>query len=111
MSDVETVRPLELLNRAATFVGAVVCLTSSADRRRAGVRPFSRDEGSQLRALVVVKPAPTFARYGSRWERLQAGIVLCKCDLEDAVPIDDAAEVLVEQLHTAINDWRKRSAA
>lgn len=113
MSDtVETVRPLELLHRAADFVGAVVCLTSSADRRGArGQRAYTRDEGARLTRLVVVKPAPTAARYESRWERLQQGIVLCQCTLEDAVPLDDAASLLVEQLHGAINEWRKRQAA
>lgn len=112
MSDaVETIRPLELLHRAADFVGAVVCLTSTADRRRGGERIYSRDEGAQLKALVVVKPAPASARYESRWRRLQQGIVLCQCPLEDCVTVDDAATFLAEQLTAAIQDWRQRNAA
>lgn len=112
MSDqVEIVRPFELLHRAADFVGAVVCLTSSADVRRAGKKINTLESGAQLRALVVVKPAPTPERYGNRWERLQAGIVLCQVTLDDAVPLDDAATVLAERLTDAINDWRERHAA
>lgn len=105
------IRPLELLHRAASFVGAVVCLTSTADRRRGDRRPYTRDKGAQLKALVVVKPAVTRERYAHRWDRLQHGVVLCQVPIEDAVPLDDAAIVLVEQLQSAINAWRERHAA
>lgn len=113
MTDVvETIRPLELLNRAAQFVGAVVCLTSSADQRSvlSQTKPFTRREGSKLRLLAVVKPAPT-NRGWTRWEHLARGVTLCSVEMADAVPIDDAATVLAERLTEAINDWRKRSAA
>lgn len=94
--DVETVRPLELLHRAADMLGAVVCLTTNRDRRCNGRAINSADEGAQLQDLLVVQPAADRGR--GRWHRLAAGTTLAQADIVDAVALDDVAQVLCEQL-------------
>lgn len=95
--DVETVRPLEILHRAADMLSAVVLLTTSRDRRRNGRRIDSADAGAKLKDLMVVRPA---ARLGvmSRWDALAVGTVLATADVVDAVALDDVAELLLSQL-------------
>lgn len=102
----ETVRPLELLHRTAEFLGATVCLTTTADARHAGRRVFTARTGAQLRYLVVVVPK----RVGdlSRWERLARGTTLAQAEIVDAVPLDDVAQALCEELGQRIDQLRRR---
>jgi len=91
------IRPFEPLHLAAVRAGAVVCLTSTADRRaQDGRKPYTRREGSRLRMLVVVQPL----REGDhdRFQRLAHGVTLCQCEVDDQAPLEGAALVLVERL-------------
>lgn len=108
--DVQEIRPLELLHRTAEYLGAVVCLMSTADKRDGDRRTVTREEGAKLRSLVIVKPAPT-DRYPSRWERLARGSVIAWCEVVDAVPLDTVAHVVVEELQARIAEAARRNAA
>jgi hypothetical protein len=94
--DVETVRPLEILHRAAVMLGAVIVLTTNRDRRRNGKRVDSADAGAKLQDLLVVRPVPN--KDMTRWERLARGTTLAQADVIDAVQLDEVAELLIHQL-------------
>ncbi|MFL5911429.1 MAG: hypothetical protein ACJ768_12745 [Gaiellaceae bacterium] len=112
----ETVRPLELLHRCANYLGTVVLLSSSADRfQAAGDRTrrklYTLDPGSRLTRLLVVRLARD---EGPRWWRLHHGVTLAQVPLEDGVPLDAVAQLLVGELHALIAEaggWDRRNAA
>jgi hypothetical protein len=115
MTDVETVRPLELLHRTAEMLGATVCLTATADRfqRRPDgdgrTKPRTHKNGSQLSNLVVVRPA--IRPHLARWDCLARGFVLAQAEVVDAVTVDEVASVLVEELQARIAEAQKRASA
>lgn len=98
------ISPLEQLHRDAERVGAVLVLTSTADRRDStGHRYLSSGSEGRLSRLAVVRPnrdAPT------RWSQLQTGAVLAHA-VVDELPLCQAAVLLLTQIQPHI---RRRQA-
>lgn len=85
-------RPMQALQLAAEYHGAVLAIVTSAERRDARGRRFlSAKPGARLGQLAVVRPnrdAPT------RTDQLYTGRVLCRASLAE-LSIDEAAELLL----------------
>lgn len=97
----DNVRPLELLHLAAAKAHATVCLVATSDAQAyGGKRPKSRDVGSTLTRLAVVRTSREYA-HGERLTRAQSlvrGNTLASADLPKDASLDEAALVLIEEL-------------
>lgn len=84
----------------AQSVGASVCLTSTADVKRRGVRAVSSEEGHELSQLLVIRPSVAFDR---RWDSLARGKILVFALVSNG-DLDSAAASVLAELSARLRD-------